>query len=150
MQKITKQKIGNNTIWVGLLLGLLLIIAPCSVQNILQNDFSVKITKTLNRSKFKIQINSNYCVYYDLSKLIKEKQLKKHSKLESSKVAVSQFSSISNSNASVFPLLTFGKLNKNDIPLYILYKNLKYSIPFYKTYSVVSNLSYRISFIPQN
>jgi hypothetical protein len=27
--KITKQKIGNNTIWVGLL-GLLLIISPCS------------------------------------------------------------------------------------------------------------------------
>jgi cytochrome c biogenesis protein CcdA len=41
MQKITN-KIGNNTIWVGLLLGLLLIISPCSVQNILQNDFSVK------------------------------------------------------------------------------------------------------------
>jgi cytochrome c biogenesis protein CcdA len=42
MQKITNKKIGNNTIWVGLLLGLLLIISPCSVQNILQNDFSVK------------------------------------------------------------------------------------------------------------
>jgi cytochrome c biogenesis protein CcdA len=42
-----KTKIGNNTIWVGLLLGLLLIISPCSVQNILQNDFSVKTTKRL-------------------------------------------------------------------------------------------------------
>jgi hypothetical protein len=56
-----KQKIGNNTIWVGLLLGLLLII-PCSVQNILQNDFSVKQQKTLNRSKSTIQTNSNCCV----------------------------------------------------------------------------------------
>jgi cytochrome c biogenesis protein CcdA len=62
MQKITKQKIGNKTIWVGLLLGLLLIISPCSVQNILQNDFSVKTTKTLNRSKSTIQTNSNCCV----------------------------------------------------------------------------------------
>jgi hypothetical protein len=62
MQKITKQKIGNNTIWVGLLLGLPLIISPCSVQNILQNDFSVKTTKTLNRSKSTIQTNSNCCV----------------------------------------------------------------------------------------
>ena len=119
MQKITKQKIGNNRIWVGLLLGLLLIIAPCSIQNILQNDFTVKTTKTLNRSKSTIQTNSNCCVYYDLSKLIKEKQLKKYSKFESSTVAVSQFSSISNSDPSVFPLLTLGKLNKNDIPLYI-------------------------------
>jgi hypothetical protein len=42
--KITKQKIGNNDL--GLLLGLLLIISPCSVQNILQNDFSVKNNKT--------------------------------------------------------------------------------------------------------
>jgi hypothetical protein len=42
------------------------------------------------------------------SKLIKEKQLKKYSKFESSTVAVSQFSSISNSDPSVFPF-DFGK-----------------------------------------
>jgi hypothetical protein len=35
------------------------------------------------------------------SKLIKKKQLKKYSKFESSTVAVSQFSSISNSDPSI-------------------------------------------------
>jgi hypothetical protein len=53
----------------------------------------------------------------------KKNSLKKYSKFESSTVAVSQFSSISNSDPSVFPL-TLGKLNKNDIPL-IFYIKLK-------------------------
>lgn len=125
MQKITKQKIGNNTVLASLLLGLLLIIAPCSVRNILQNDFSVKTTKTLNQSKTSFQKNSNCCVYYELSKVVKDKQVKKDSKFKSSTLLGTQFSSISSPPASSFPLSTLGKLNESDIPLYILYKKIK-------------------------
>jgi hypothetical protein len=39
--KKSQNKIGNNTIWVGLA-RTAVNHSPCSVQNILQNDFSVK------------------------------------------------------------------------------------------------------------
>jgi hypothetical protein len=67
-----KTKIGND---LGRSLLGLLIISPCSVQNILQNDFSVKQQKTLNRSKSTIQ--TILIVAFNMtSKLIKENSLK--------------------------------------------------------------------------
>lgn len=125
MRKITKQKTADNTIWAGLLLGLLLIISPCSVRNILQNDFGLKTTKTPNQSKTAFHKTSNCCVYYDLSKIIKDEQVKKNYKFTSSTLLGSQILNFSIPHSCELTLLTWGKSTENDIPLYILYKKLK-------------------------
>lgn len=125
MQRITKHKTTTTNFWAVLLVGLLLMFAPCSVRNILQKQFSVNTTKTLNQNKTTLQKTTNCHYYCDLSTTIKEVHVKKDFKFIFSGVNTNQLISVSISSAAAFPLLSVTIPHKNHIPLYILYKNFK-------------------------
>lgn len=125
MRKIRKQKIGNRKTGVVLLLGLLLLLAPCSVRNLLQQEFSVKTTKTLNRSQTSIQKKSDCSIGYCSSTIVKEEQTIKNLVFPFLATVSSNALCFATVHPAILSRLTAVNPNKNKIPFYILFKRFK-------------------------
>ncbi len=128
MQETLKHRSGSSKTWTVLFLGLLLLIAPCSVRNSLQHALGVKTTKTLNPSKTTIQQATDCCVTYSQAEIVNVQLVKENLKFKSFATGINQFSNFSIDRPAFFNLLNSENKSKKDIPLYILYKRLKYMI----------------------
>ncbi|MFY9152271.1 MAG: hypothetical protein WAO52_09665 [Prolixibacteraceae bacterium] len=128
MQEISKHRRGSSKLWTVLFLGLLLLIAPCSVRNSLQHALGVKMTKTLNPNKTTIQQTTDCCVTYSQVESVKVKLVKKDFKFKSFTTGINQFSNFNIDRPAFFNSLTGENQSTKHIPLYILYKRLKYMI----------------------
>jgi hypothetical protein len=128
MEGIFKHKKGNRNLWAAQLLGLLLIIAPCSVRNFLQHELGVKPTKTLNPPKKTIEQSGDCCTIFNRAETVNARDVGHQLSFKSFAPLADQFSSARIGHSSFFRLLAAQNTTHQNIPLYILYKRLKYMI----------------------
>lgn len=126
MQEILEHRRGSSKLLTVLFLGLLLLIAPCSVRNSLQHALGVKTTKTLNPSKTTIQQATDCCVTYNQAEIVKVKLVKKDLKFKSFASGINQFSNSNIDRPAFFNPLIWENQSTKHIYLYILYKRLMY------------------------
>lgn len=128
MQEILKHKKGNRKLWAAQLLGLLLIIAPCSVRNFLQHELGLKPTKTLNPPKKTIEQSPDCCVIFSQAETASTQQAGHQLSFKSFATVTDRFLDTDIEHSAFFRLLTEQNTSHRNIPLYILYKRLKYMI----------------------
>jgi hypothetical protein len=126
MEEIFKHKKRNRNLWAAQLLGLLLVIAPCSVQNLLQHELGVKPTKTLNPSKKTIKQSGDCCVIFSQAGIVNAENVGHQLSFKSLATLTDQFSNVDLGHSRFLSLLTKQNTSHQNIPLYILYKRLKY------------------------
>ncbi|SEA38192.1 hypothetical protein SAMN05443667_10410 [Flavobacterium gillisiae] len=125
MRKIRNLQTGNRKTGIVLLLGLLLLLAPCSFRNLLQQEFSVKTTKTLNKNQSSFQKKTSCNIGYCSTTIVKEEQTIKAPLFPFLSTISSTAIGFATIHPSILSRLTSVNPNKNTIPFYILFKRFK-------------------------
>jgi hypothetical protein len=112
--------------WIPILMGILLITAPCSVRNSLEQSIGIEKSKTLNKSK---SVQQADCEIETKIQALTEKALLNYSQIQNSgaeKAKELEVVVFSNSH----PLNSHNKPTflESSVPLYILLKRLKYML----------------------
>lgn len=107
-------------------MGILLITAPCSVRNSLEQSIGIEKSKTLNKSKSVQQVD---CEIKSEIQALTEKALLNYSQIQkSSPEKATELEIVVFSNTHLLNYHYKPAFNKSSVPLYILLKRLKYML----------------------